>query len=116
MVQAVAWVAFSMVKTSLVAAASLVLVGIASMTATVLGASARQSLTPDRLLGRTSGGTRFVGLGAAGMGALMSGAVAALGTLTAPLLLAAALSLAFSVMFWFSARTSASAKKLRQHD
>jgi Na+/melibiose symporter-like transporter len=104
MVQAVAWAALFMVETPVVAGASLVMVGVASMTATVLGASARQSLTPDPLLGRMSAGTRFVGLGAAGVGAMAAGLVASLGTVSAPLVVASLVALVVSVGFAAGAR------------
>lgn len=87
--QALAWAAVALFETPIVAGASLVLVGFASMTATVIGAAARQSLTPDHMLGRMSAGTRVVGLGAAGIGALAGGAIADVGTSSSPFVAAA---------------------------
>jgi MFS family permease len=104
--QAVAWAALSMFKAPLVAAASLVLVGTASMTATVLGASARQSLTPDQLLGRMSAGTRVLGLGAAGVGALAGGVIADVLTPAAPLFVAAGVAAAAASGFTFAEQRS----------
>lgn len=89
LMQAVAWAAVALVQAPIVAGLALALVGLASMTATVIGATARQSLTPDQMLGRVSAGTRVVGLGAAGVGALAGGAIAALGSASSPFLAAA---------------------------
>lgn len=75
--QAFAWAMVVLVPNPLTAFAGLLIVGIASMVATVIGASARQRITPDALLGRVSAGTRFVGLGSAALGAVLAGLVAA---------------------------------------
>jgi Na+/melibiose symporter-like transporter len=104
-VQAVGWAAVAFVELPLIAAAALVLVGAASMTATVIGAAARQSLTPDGLLGRMSAGTRVVGLGAAAIGALTGGIIADVGSVTSPLVVAALLSTATAVSFAVFSRT-----------
>lgn len=106
LIQAVAWAAVSLIAIPLVAAMSLILVGVASMTATVLGAAARQSLTPDRLLGRMSAGTRVVGLGAAGIGALAGGIIASLGSVSSPLTAAALVAVLASSGFVAGARRS----------
>jgi hypothetical protein len=76
-----------------------VLIGLASMTVTVIGASARQALTPDDLLGRVSAGTRTLGLGSAGVGALVGGLVGSVAGLAAPLLLALGCALATGTYF-----------------
>ena len=89
-----------------VAAAALVLVGLASMTATVIGAAARQALTPDEMLGRVSAGTRVVGLGSAGLGGLDGGLTAQLGSLTTPLLVASAAAAAAAIGFVLASRSS----------
>lgn len=99
--QAVAWAAVAMVEHPVVAGAALVLVGFASMTTTVIGAAARQSLTPDQLLGRVSAATRVVGLGSAGVGALAGGLLADSGGLNAPFV--AAMFMALLAAFIFEA-------------
>lgn len=112
LVQAVAWAAIGLIQLPVIAGLSLALVGFASLTATVIGAAARQSLTPDQMLGRVSAGTRVVGLGAAGLGALGGGAFANIGTLATPLLIAAlvaalgGLSFAFAARIWPGQRTN----------
>lgn len=102
--QALAWAAVALIETPIVAGASLALVGLASMTATVIGAAARQSLTPDQMLGRMSAGTRVVGLGAAGIGALAGGAIAGLGTLSSPFVVAALVAITAASGFAAAAR------------
>lgn len=102
--QALAWAAVALIETPIAAGASLVLVGLASMTATVIGAAARQSLTPDHMLGRMSAGTRVVGLGAAAIGALAGGAIAGVGTLSSPFVVAALMALFAASSFGAAAR------------
>lgn len=97
--QALAWAAVALFETPIVAGVSLALVGLASMTATVVGAAARQSLTPDGLLGRVSAGTRVLGLGSAGLGALLGGLMATLWTLATPLLAASVFAATASAVF-----------------
>lgn len=97
--QAAAWAAVALIETPIVAGASLVLVGLASMTATVIGAAARQSLTPDHMLGRMSAGTRVVGLGAAGIGAFTGGILAGWGGLSFPLLSASTIAAVGATLF-----------------
>lgn len=102
--QGVAWAAVALVGTPVVAGAALILVGVASMTATVVGAAARQSLTPDHMLGRMSAGTRVVGLGAAGVGAIAGGALADVGSLSTPLLVAAVAAATLASVFGMASR------------
>jgi predicted MFS family arabinose efflux permease len=98
-----AWAAVALTETAIVAGAALVVVGLASMTATVIGAAARQSLTEDHMLGRMSAGTRVVGLGAAGFGALTGGLLANVGSLTTPLAVSAGLAALASLSFALAA-------------
>lgn len=105
--QGVAWAAVALAETAVVAGAALVVVGLASMTATVIGAAARQSLTPDDMLGRMSAGTRVVGLGAAGIGALAGGAIADVGTLSSPFAVAAMVAVLAASSFAAAARKAA---------
>ncbi|TPG14043.1 MFS transporter [Pedococcus bigeumensis] len=99
LVQGIAWGAMWMWPNRWLAGAALVLIGLSSMTVTVIGASARQSLTPDDLLGRVSAGTRTLGLGSAGVGALLGGLVGNAAGLGAPLLMSFACALAASAYF-----------------
>lgn len=87
--QGAVWVLVALTGNAVVAAAGLVLVGVASMIVTVIGGAARQELTPDGLMGRVSAGTRVVGVGNAALGALLGGAAANLGSLETPLFVAA---------------------------
>jgi MFS family permease len=97
--QGIAWGAMWLWPNRWLAGAALVLIGLASMTVTVIGASARQVLTPDDLLGRVSAGTRTLGLGSAGVGALFGGLVGSVAGLAAPLLLALGCALATATYF-----------------
>jgi MFS family permease len=97
--QALAWAAVTLVESTIVASLALTVVGFASMTATVIGATARQSLTPDHLLGRMSAATRVVGLGTAGVGALLGGLAGEVGTTRTPLLAAAMVGLVAALSF-----------------
>lgn len=106
LVQAVAWLAVALVEAPIIAGLALAAVGLASMTATVIGAAARQSLTPDHMLGRMSAGTRVAGLGAAGIGALAGGALADLGTLSTPLVVAGLVAVLAGSSFWLAARAA----------
>lgn len=72
-----------------IAAAALLLVGLASTTVSVVGGAARQLLTPDELLGRMVSATRLLGIGAAAVGALLGGGVASLWGIAAPFIVAA---------------------------
>lgn len=98
--QGIAWGAMWLWPNRWLAGGTLALVGLASMTVTVIGASARQALTPDDLLGRVSAGTRTLGLGSAGVGALLGGVVGNLAGLGAPLVLSFACALAASIPFF----------------
>ncbi|MDF2144651.1 MFS transporter [Knoellia sp. p5-6-4] len=106
--QALAWGFIVVVQRPVVAAAALVLVGMASMTATVIGAAARQSLTPDDKLGRVSAGTRAVGLGSGAVGALMGGWAAQVLGLGAPFLGAAVAATAAALWFALHGESTAS--------
>ena len=100
-VQALGWLIVALVATALTSGAGLALIGLASMVVTVVGAAARQSLTPDRLLGRVSAGTRVVGVGTAALGALLGGAIASSasvqGAIAGAALICAAGALAYSI-------------------
>ncbi|WP_406025396.1 MFS transporter [Nocardioides sp. NBC_00850] len=77
----------------------LVAVGLVSTVVSVVGGTARQSLTPDHLLGRITAGTRVVGIGSAALGSLIGGGVAQAGDLTTPLVVAGAFLLVGAAFF-----------------
>ncbi|WP_169743443.1 MFS transporter [Knoellia sinensis] len=103
-VQGIAWIVVVIWQNTVVAGTALVAVGIASMLVTVVGAAARQSLTPDELLGRVSSGTRVVGIGSAAIGAVLGGLAANLGSLATPFLLASILALSCACAFLLADR------------
>ena len=92
--QGLAWGSIGLWPHRWVAGSALAVIGGASMIVTVIGASARQSLTPDALLGRVSAGTRTLGLGAAGVGALAGGLIGNAWGLQAPFIASTGLALA----------------------
>ncbi|MHB1525740.1 MAG: MFS transporter [Candidatus Dormibacteria bacterium] len=77
--------------------AALVVAGLASAIWDVLVVAFRQRVVPDHLLGRVTSGFRFVGIGAAPVGAVLGGLVAAAGGLRAPFFLGAAVMVLASV-------------------
>jgi MFS family permease len=89
--QAVAWLGAALTENPWVSGGALVVIGLASTVVSVVGGTARQSLTPDHLLGRITAGTRVVGIGAGAVGALIGGLLGSAGTLTTPLVAAAVL-------------------------
>jgi predicted MFS family arabinose efflux permease len=97
--QGTAWGAMWTWPNRWLAGVALAVVGLASMTVTVIGASARQSLTPDDLLGRVSAGTRTLGLGSAGVGALLGGLAGGVAGPDAPLIVALLCGLLTSLYF-----------------
>ena len=103
-VQGVAWLGLVLWQHVLVAGLALVAVGVASMLVTVIGAAARQKLTPDELLGRISSGTRVVGIGSGALGAVLGGLAADLGTLSTPILAAALVATASALGFLATGR------------
>lgn len=105
-VQAAAWLVVVVAESAIVAGACLAGVGVASMVVTVIGGAARQSLTPDELLGRVTAGTRVVGIGTAVVGSLLGGGVAARGGLGQPFLVAGALAAVSAALFLVSDRVS----------
>jgi len=74
------------------------LVGFAVGVGSVVALSLRQRLTPDDLMGRVGGAWRGIVWGAAPVGAIAAGAVAAVGGLRLPLVLAGALQCAVAVL------------------
>lgn len=116
MVQALGWVAVLAFPHPVTAGVALACIGLASTVVSVVGGTARQSLSPDAILGRVSATARVVGIGAAALGSLLGGAVASgMGDLRAPMLAAGALcalaALAFAAT---SAREFSGRKELRR--
>lgn len=77
---------------AVVVAANIVF-GFTSVVWNVVTVSLRQTIIPDDLLGRVNSVYRFLGWGMMPLGSLLGGAVAAVGGIRAPFLLAAGLSL-----------------------
>lgn len=98
-VQGLAWLAVMLGAHVAAAYAALAVVGLASTVVSVVGGTARQTLTPDHLLGRITAGTRVFGIGSAAVGSIVGGLLASLGTLATPLLGAAGLLLVASLLF-----------------
>jgi MFS family permease len=98
-VQGACWLAAVASGSVWVTGVALVVVGLASTVVSVVGGTARQTLTPDHLLGRITAGTRVVGIGAAAVGALIGGAAGSVGTLGTPLLAAGVLLIVGGVAF-----------------
>jgi hypothetical protein len=73
------------------------LVGFAIGVGSVVAISLRQRLTPDELMGRVGGAWRGIVWGAAPVGAIAAGALAAIGGLRVPLVLAGVLQCAVGI-------------------
>ena len=98
--QASAWAGIALAHNAWVAAVLLALLGAGSSLSSVAVGSARQALTPDHLLGRVVSAFRLFGLGGAGLGALLGGAVAGQYGLTAPLIVAPVLLVLGTAVTW----------------
>jgi MFS family permease len=100
LVQGLAWAGVALAPNAVVVGILFAFLGAGSSLASVAVGSARQALTPDKLLGRVVSAFRLFGLGAAGLGALVGGVVAEWQGLRAPLLVAAALLILAAVPTW----------------
>jgi MFS family permease len=100
LVQGLAWAGVALAPNAVVVGLLFTFLGAGSSLASVAVGSARQALTPDKLLGRVVSTFRLFGLGAAGLGALVGGVVADWQGLRAPLLVAAALLILAAVPTW----------------
>jgi MFS family permease len=100
LVQGLAWAGVALAPNAVVVGVLFAFLGAGSSLASVAVGSARQALTPDKLLGRVVSAFRLFGLGAAGLGALVGGIVANWQGLRAPLLVAAALLILAAVPTW----------------
>jgi MFS family permease len=100
LIQAAAWAGIALAHNAWVAVVLLALLGAGSSLSSVAVGSARQALTPDHLLGRVVSAFRLFGLGGAGLGALLGGAVAGQYGLTAPLIVAPVLLVLGAAITW----------------
>ncbi|BFU43476.1 MFS transporter [Krasilnikovia sp. MM14-A1004] len=100
LIQALAWVGIAWSGDARVATILLALIGAGSSLSSVAVGSARQALTPDNMLGRVVAAFRLFGLGAAGLGALIGGAIADHFGLPAPLVAASGVLLLGSLLTW----------------
>jgi hypothetical protein len=98
--QAAAWTGIAITANVWVAGLLLAVSGAGASLSSVAVGSARQSLTPDGLLGRVVSAFRLFGLGAAGVGALAGGAIATLYGLTAALILSASVLAVAAALTW----------------
>jgi MFS family permease len=99
--QAACWMLVLVTSSQWVAPVWLAIIGLSSTTVSVVGGSARQLLTPDGMLGRVTSGTRLLGIGSAGLGALLGGVVADIAGLSAPFIAAGLVLTASGAIFWW---------------
>lgn len=92
--QGLAWLAVAATSSPWVAGIAFVFLGATSTLVTVAVVSARQQLVPDHLLGRVVSAFRLIGNGVAPIGSAVGGVVAASAGLRAPMVTAAALTVA----------------------
>ncbi len=98
--QATAWAGIALAGNVWATAPLLAVLGAGSALSSVAVGSARQTLTPDALLGRVVSAFRLFGLGMAGLGALVGGVIADHYGFTAPLVAAAAVLAGGAVLTW----------------
>jgi MFS family permease len=97
-IRAVAWLVFAVVSNAWIAGAMLTIWGMAGAIFGVVGASLRQAIVPDPLMGRVVSAFRVLGYGAVPVGAILGGVVARTLGLRAPFLLAAAVLVVAALM------------------
>jgi len=97
-VSGVGYLIMASAKSWVVAGPAFALVGIAVGTGSVVAISLRQRLTPDDLMGRVGGAWRGIVWGAAPVGAIAAGTLAAIGGLRLPLVLAGTLQCAVAIV------------------
>lgn len=98
--QGLVWLGVTLVPNAYATGALLMFLGAASALTSVAVGSARQSMTPDHLLGRVVSAFRLFGIGAAALGALAGGAAAGAAGLHAPLWISALLMGAAACITW----------------
>jgi MFS family permease len=104
--QALVWISVVLVGNPWVAGISLAVLGVASVTSSVVGGSTRQLHSPDELLGRVVSTTRLLGIGSAALGALAGGLLADVWGLAAPFWAASALLAVGSFAFMTAGRST----------
>ena len=97
-VSGVGYLIMASAKSWTVAGPAFALVGIAVGTGSVVAISLRQRLTPGDLMGRVGGAWRGIVWGAAPVGAIAAGTLAAIGGLRLPLVLAGTLQCAVAIV------------------
>ncbi|GAA3247015.1 hypothetical protein GCM10010532_091740 [Dactylosporangium siamense] len=98
--QALSWAGIALSGNVWIAALMFVTIGAGGSLSSVAVGSARQSLTPDGLIGRVVSAFRLVGVGAGGVGALAGGVIADRFGLTTPLLCTVGLQLTAAMLTW----------------
>lgn len=99
-VQAFAWLAVALAANVWLTAVVFAIMGAASTLTTVAVSSARQTLAPEGSLGRIVAAFRVFGLGLAGLGALIGGALASNFGLAVPMFAAVFVQLSAAVFVW----------------
>jgi predicted MFS family arabinose efflux permease len=102
-VQAAAWLVVLVAPHAWIAGLAFAMIGVVSILVSAVGGTASQMATPEGMLGRVTSVTRLVGLGAAAVGSAMSGVIADIGGLSAPIVVAAVV-LAISASWAFLRR------------
>jgi len=106
LLQALGWLIVTLSPRPATAGLALAGIGLASTVVSVVGGTARQSWSPDALLGRVSATSRVIGIGAAAVGSLLGGGIASgFGNLGAPMVASAALCLGAALVFVTTSRT-----------
>jgi MFS family permease len=100
LIQGLAWVGVALTTNAVMVGILFVFLGAGSSLVSVAVGSARQALTPNELLGRVVSAFRLIGLGAAGLGALVGGVVAEWQGLRAPMAVAATLLILAVLPTW----------------
>lgn len=100
LIQGLVWVGVALTTNAVMVGILFVFLGAGSSLVSVAVGSARQALTPDELLGRVVSAFRLLGLGAAGLGALVGGVVADWQGLRAPMAVAATLLILAVLPTW----------------
>jgi MFS family permease len=100
LIQGLVWVGVALTTNVVMVGILFVFLGAGSSLVSVAVGSARQALTPDELLGRVVSAFRLLGLGAAGLGALVGGVVADWQGLRAPMAVAATLLILAVLPTW----------------
>jgi MFS family permease len=105
LLQGIGWVLVVVTQSPVIASVGMAVVGFCSTAVSAVGGAARQTLTPDRLMGRVTSSTRLVGIGAAAVGAVVGGLLASV-NLVMPLCTAAGLLLLTAAAFTHAPRLS----------